>query len=125
MAQQDCLGPRDRWVSKLQEYDLKIKPTKLIKGQELAQMLTEGNEKVLGLVNQISQTGQAMSSELRKLEEHESYSDIIYFLQNLTCPNHLVNQKRRALKLKASKYCIIQDGLGWRNLDGLVLRCVD
>lgn len=88
-------------------------------------MLTEGNEEALGLVNQISQTGQDMSSEHRRLEQHEWYSDIIYFLQNLTCPNHLVNQKRRALRLKASKYCIIQDGLGWRNPDGLVLRCVN
>ena len=125
LAQQDCLGPRGRWVSKIQEYDLEIKPTKLIKGQGLAQMLTEGNEKALGLVNQISQTDQDMFSELRELEQHEWYSDIIYFLQNLTCPSHLVSQKRRALRLKASKYCIIQDGLGWRNPDGLVLRCVD
>ena len=31
LAQQDCLGPRGRWVSKIQEYDLEIKPTKLIK----------------------------------------------------------------------------------------------
>lgn len=70
-------------------------------------MLTEGNAKTLGLVNQISQIGQAMSSELKKLEQHEWYSDIIYFLQNRSCPNHLVNKKRRALRLKASKYCII------------------
>ena len=101
LAEQDCLGPRGRWVSKIQEYDLEIKPTKLIKGQGLAQMLTEGNEKALGLINQISQTGQDMFSELRKLEQHEWYSDIIYFLQNLTCPSHLVSQKRRALRLKA------------------------
>jgi hypothetical protein len=47
------------------------------------------------------------------------------FLQNLTCPNHLVNQKRRVLRLKSSKYYIIQDGLGWKNFDGLILRCVD
>jgi hypothetical protein len=51
--------------------------------------------------------------------------DIVYFLQNLTCPSHLVNHKRRELRLKASKYYIIQDGLGWRNLKGLVLRCID
>ena len=30
--QQDCLGIRGKWVSKIQEYDLKIRPTKLIKG---------------------------------------------------------------------------------------------
>ena len=42
MSQQDCLGIRGKWVSKIQEYDLEIKPTKLIKGQGLAKMLTRG-----------------------------------------------------------------------------------
>jgi hypothetical protein len=27
--------------------------------------------------------------------------------------------------LKVAKYCIIQDGLGWKNPDGVTLRCVD
>jgi hypothetical protein len=30
LGQQDCLGVRGKWVSKIQEYDLKIKPKKLI-----------------------------------------------------------------------------------------------
>jgi hypothetical protein len=67
----------------------------------------------------------AVSTVLHRLEQHDWYSDIVYFLKNLTCPSHLINHKRRALRLKASKYCIIQDGLGWRNLEGLILRCVD
>ena len=32
LGQQDCLGDRGKWVFKIQEYDLEIKPTKLIKG---------------------------------------------------------------------------------------------
>jgi hypothetical protein len=36
-SQQDCLGVRGKWVSKIQKYDLEIKPTKLVKGQGLAQ----------------------------------------------------------------------------------------
>ena len=62
IGQQDCLGVRGKWVSKIQEYDLDIKPTKLIKGQGLAQMLTEGNEQVLDLVCQNSQSRPALSS---------------------------------------------------------------
>ena len=50
MSQQDCLGIRAKWVSKIQEYDLEIKPTKLIKGQGLAMMSTQGNEKTLGII---------------------------------------------------------------------------
>ena len=50
LSQQDCLGIRGKWVSKIQEYDLKIKPTKLIKGQCLAKMMTKGNELALVMV---------------------------------------------------------------------------
>ena len=49
--QQDCLGIRGKWVSKIQEYDLDIRPTKLIKGQGLSKMLTQGNEEDLGMVH--------------------------------------------------------------------------
>jgi hypothetical protein len=44
LSQQDCMGTRGKWVSKIQEYDLEIKPTKIVKGQGLAQMLTESNQ---------------------------------------------------------------------------------
>jgi hypothetical protein len=47
LSQQDCLGTRGKWVSKIQEYDLEIKPTKIIKGQGLAKMLTESNEEAI------------------------------------------------------------------------------
>jgi hypothetical protein len=114
-----------KWVSKIQEYDLEIKPTKLIKGQGLDQMLTEGNEQALDLICQNSQPRPALSPKLQKLEQHEWYADIIFFLSNFTCPSHLIGHKRRALKLKAAKYCLIQDGFGWRNPNGVILRCVD
>jgi hypothetical protein len=40
LSQQDCLGSRGKWVSQIQEYDLEIKPTKIIKGKGLAKMMT-------------------------------------------------------------------------------------
>ena len=49
----------------------------------------------------------------------------IFFFHNLTCPDHLLGHKCRALRLKETKYCLTNDGLGWRNPDGLILRCVD
>ena len=45
LSQQDCLGIRGTWVSKIQEFDLEIKPTKLIKGQDLARMLAKKMKK--------------------------------------------------------------------------------
>ena len=106
MSQQDCLGVRGKWVSKVQEYNLEIRPTKLIKGQGLAKMLTEGNEKSLGIVCQNSESTLVRSTELQRLEQPQWYVDIIFFLENLTCPDHLAGHKRRALRLKSTKYCI-------------------
>jgi hypothetical protein len=60
-----------------------------------------------------------------ELEHDEWYSDIIYYQKNLTCPNHLVDYKRRALRLESMKYCLTQDGLGWKNPDGVLLICVN
>jgi hypothetical protein len=99
---------------------MEIKPTRIIKGQGLAKMLAKGNEKALNI-------GYAdiIASVLDKLEHYSWFVDIIYYLKNLTCPNNLSDCKRRALQLKTSRYCLIQKGLGWRNPDSLVLRCVD
>ena len=51
-----------------EEYDLEIKPTKLIKGQGLAKMLTQGNENSLGIIFQSSNSEQSVSEELQRLE---------------------------------------------------------
>ena len=64
MSQQDCLGIRGKWDSKIQESDLEIKPTKLIRGQGLAKMLTQGNEKALGIIYQSSNSEKSVSDEL-------------------------------------------------------------
>ena len=99
LTQEEGLGPRSRWVAKIQEYDLEIRPTKLIKGQGLAKMLAESNEKALGLVdhNMVCEIDVPDSSpDLLNLEQVEWYADIIFYLKNLTCPSHLVGHKRRA-----------------------------
>ena len=42
-------GRRGQCLSKIQEFDLEVKSTKLVKGQGLAKLLTESNFRVLGL----------------------------------------------------------------------------
>ena len=39
----DPEGRRGRWIAALLEYDLEIKPTKLIKGQFLAKIMADPN----------------------------------------------------------------------------------
>jgi hypothetical protein len=122
LSQQDCLGTRGKWVDNIQEYDLDINPTQLIKGKGLSQMMVEGNEVSLGLKDESCPMNSTMSE---KLEHHGWYIYIIYYLKNLTSPRHLLNHKKRDLSLRASNYCLNNQGLGWRNLDGLILICVD
>ena len=44
---QDPDGKRGKWIAVILEYDLEIKPTKLIKGQGLAQLMAESNLQAL------------------------------------------------------------------------------
>jgi hypothetical protein len=120
LSQQDCLGSRGKWVSQVQEYDLETKPTKIIKGQGLEKMMIERNQEAI----EVGQKEQ-VSIVVREIENNEWYSDIIYYFKNLTCPNHLVEHKRRSHRLKAMKYCLTKEGLGWRNPDEVIFRCVD
>ena len=49
LTQPDSKGKRGRWMEKIMEYDVEIKPTKLVKGQGLAKLLTYSNFQELWL----------------------------------------------------------------------------
>jgi len=83
-------------------------------------MLVDSNEEVIEVGEK-----EKINIVLSELEEEEWYSDIIYYLKNLKCLDHLVNHKRSSLRLKAMKYFLTQDGLGWRNPNGVILKCVN
>jgi hypothetical protein len=64
LIQHDIDGRRGKWIAKILEFDLEIKPKKLVKGQGLAKMLVESNCKVLGVsfINTCSENQLADSS---------------------------------------------------------------
>jgi hypothetical protein len=49
LIQPDVDGRRGKWIAKILEFDLEIKPTKLVKGQGLAKLLVESNCRDLGV----------------------------------------------------------------------------
>jgi hypothetical protein len=49
LVQPDIDGRRGRWIARILEFDLEIKPTKLIKGQGLSKLLVESNCEALGV----------------------------------------------------------------------------
>jgi phenylpyruvate tautomerase PptA (4-oxalocrotonate tautomerase family) len=56
-------------VSKIQEYDLEIKPAKITKGQDLAKMLTKSNEETIRMGE-----NDQVNVVLNELEHDEWYS---------------------------------------------------
>jgi hypothetical protein len=49
LVQPNSDGRRGRWLAKIQEFHLKVKPTKLVKCQGLAKLLAESNFRALGI----------------------------------------------------------------------------
>jgi hypothetical protein len=47
LIQPDIDGRRSKWIARILEFDMEIKPTKLVKGQGLAKLLAESNCKSL------------------------------------------------------------------------------
>jgi len=129
LVQPDSEGRRGKWIVKLLEYDLDIKPTKLIKGQGLAKLLAESNCQALGM-NQVNaetevEPDKAGLQIADEFTQSNWYKDIVYVLQNLQCPPDFDKAKGRALKLKASRYCINNNGLYWKDQGSILLRCVN
>jgi hypothetical protein len=132
LIQPDIDGRRSKWIAKILEFDLEIKPTKLIKGQGLAKLLAETNCQALGIsfINGFSGIQQGRLSDMDPQREPPLarcpwYKDVIYFLQELRPPNDLQINKARALKLKAVKYCLIDQILYWKDPLGVLLKCMN
>lgn len=103
LTQTDPDAKRGKLIATILEYDIEIRPTKLIKGQGLEKLMEESNCNVLD-INFIA--------ELDEQEEHATplisevfstspwYVDIFFVLQNLYAPPSLTKNKARFLKIK-------------------------
>jgi hypothetical protein len=71
LIQPDIDRRRSKWIAKILEFDLEIKPTKLVKGQGLARLLVESNCKYLGVnfINTYSENQQVELSDTRSTSQ--------------------------------------------------------
>ena len=107
----DSEGRRAKWIVVLLAFDLEIKHTKIIKGQGLAKLMTQvGVEDIninfLDICDILDQTHQEPDISEYFLAS-PWYRDIIYVIKNLQAPPELTGTKARSMKLKSSRYCII------------------
>ena len=110
------------------EYDLDIKPTKLIKGRGLAKLMAESNFHALD-INLIAamldgEDGGSLIQVSEMFLKSPWYSDIVYVLHDLSPPPGMSRSKGRSLKLNSAKFYILDSALYWKDLRGFLLNCL-
>ena len=113
-------------MTALQEYDLEIKPTNIVRGQGLCQLTAQSNDPE----NQEADWEQEEATPtgfFNALETaaFEWYDHIRFFLHNGFSPETLDPKKCRALRLKSAPYQLINDVLFRKNCDGVFLRFLE
>jgi hypothetical protein len=117
LVQPDNDGKRGRWIDKIQEFDLEIKPTKLIKGKGLAKIMAESNLRAMDInflqegdkdmnINELDERTSEIKIE-EKFVSSEWYINIVSYLLTLKCLSELSLSKGRTLNIHAVKYCIV------------------
>jgi len=134
LVQPDNDGRRGKWLAKIREFDLEVKPTKIIKVQGLAKLMAESNLKALGInclqenegfldIDELDVTVPT-TKILQKFSSSVWYHDIVSYLLTLQCPSEINPYKSRTLKSHAVNYCIIDGKLYWKDPLGFLLRCL-
>eukprot|EP00253_Pinus_taeda_P018142 PITA_18142 len=121
LIQRELGEKRANWVTTLQEYDLEIKPAKIVRGQGFCRLLA-GASNILELgdtdhveeINQISITN-----------SESQYADLIFYLKNGHAPPNISYKNKRAIRLKAKNFIIIDGVLFRQNYDSVLLRCLE
>jgi len=121
LIQRELGEKRANWVTALQEYDLEIKPAKIVRGQGFCRLLAgasnipeSGDTEHMEEINQISITN-----------SESQYADLIFYLKNGYAPPNLSYKNKRAIRLKAKNFIIIDDVLFRQNYDSVLLRCLE
>lgn len=116
LTQQEFGTKRGKWVAKIQEYDMEIKPTKLDHGKGLCQLIADNK-----LIDEVVLENECMNQDLPKVlfvsTTDEWYSDLAYFLTYGECSAHISRNERQTLKLKAMNFVLWDNGLYKKGLD--------
>eukprot|EP00253_Pinus_taeda_P018230 PITA_18230 len=136
LMQPNADGRRAKWIAKLIEFNIELKPTKLFRGQGLARLMVEENCRMLdmNLISTNSDDGHIEGETVepgknQSLAENlafcEWYFTIAQFLLKLEVPPSLSSSQARTIKLRAAKYCTHENLLYWRDPSRVLLRCLE
>ena len=103
LIQRELGEKRANWVTALQEYDVEIRPSKIVRGQGFCRMLTGSSH----LSSEEYSGNNVQISEVSLNDGQFQYTDLIFYLKNGYALNQLNYKTKRALRLKAKKYELI------------------
>jgi hypothetical protein len=127
LTQENPNGRRGKWIAIILEYDIEIKPTKLIKGEGLAKLMAESNFHALDIsfLAAVDEQGEQVTPSMKEVFLNSPwYADLIFVLHNLQAPHDLTTTKARFLKLKALKFFILEGNIYWKDPGGILLNCL-
>eukprot|EP00253_Pinus_taeda_P014078 PITA_14078 len=108
LTQEGLEGKRGKWIARILEYDIEIKPTKLIKGQGLAKLMFETNFQALD-INQLDNepelaTPQISETFLQSPWQANDYTIIQFLESNILSrfgyPEKIITDNASAFKSK-------------------------
>ncbi|XP_059077950.1 uncharacterized protein LOC131876542 [Cryptomeria japonica] len=108
------MNNRASWVSKIQEFNLNIKPIELVRGQGLCKLTAESKNEMTEELPLVLFVGL----------QDSWFADVAYYLTYGDCLAHLSPREKWNLRLKAAKYVNFDDVLYKKGLDGTFLRCM-
>eukprot|EP00253_Pinus_taeda_P022208 PITA_22208 len=124
LTQEGLEGKRGKWISNIMEYDIEIKPTNLIKGQGLAKLMSKTNFQALD-INQLDNEPELATPQINEtFLQSPWYADICFVLLNMCAPPGFSRTKKRFLRMKSSKFYVVDGALFWKNHEGILLNCL-
>lgn len=122
--QQEFGTKRGNWVAKIKEYDMEIKPNKLVRGKGLCQLIADNKS-----IDEVVLENEGMNQDLPKVlivnTTDEWYFDLAYLLTYGDYLAHQSHNERQTLKLKVVNFVLWDNGLYKKGLDDNFLHCVD
>jgi hypothetical protein len=126
LVQKELGKKRANWVTSLQEYDIEITPTQIVRGQGVCKLVADSfigqqNETDMLIQDQYNQNQICYAQNLTS----PWYDDIKFYLMHGSAPQHLDPKKRRALRLKFASFQLVNGILFCQNFDGILMRCLE
>jgi len=112
LVQKELGEKRANWMTSLQEYDLEIVPTQIVRGQGLCKLVVDSST-----ANQHDEKKMCCAQTVT----NSWYENIRFYLLHGTSPRNIDPKNRRSLRLKYASFQLINDILFQKNFDGVFL----